>query len=88
MTIEAFRNSGSNGIVYNTYMPPMIPVTPIVDKKQSSTCYWVTKKHTNMMSNNGDDTHSKNYTNNPIKIKAETKKPNTLEMVLGIVPKN
>ena len=86
MTIEEFRNSCAKGIVYNTMLPPYIPIKTINDNRQSYANYqWVKKDDpSDSVSALESTPKPKSYVNNPIKIKGDKQVKNTLEMIFGI----
>ena len=86
MTIEEFRKNCAKGIVYNTMLPPYIPIKTINDNRQSYANYqWVKKDDpSDSVSALESTPKPKSYVNNPIKIKSDEQAKNTLEMIFGI----
>ena len=86
MTIEEFRKNCAKGIVYNTMLPPYIPIKTINDNRQSYANYqWVKKDDpSDSVSALESTPKPKSYVNNPIKIKGDKQVKNTLEMIFGI----
>ena len=82
MSIDTFRHHCKAGNVYNNLLPPYISLKTITDTRQSYANYqWIKKEENNQAP---DTSKQKTYINNPLKIKGDNKKTNTLEKIFGI----
>ena len=81
MHITTFRNTNE---VYELHLPPMINVSHIIDRQQTSS-NWVMKSGVNTSSSSTFQMNdTKKVSNHALKIKPNNKQINTLESVLGI----
>lgn len=81
LTIEEFRDKCEKGIVYNHLAAPYIALKTINDTRQSFANYqWIKKDNVTNLEPSVLKTDTK-YMNNPIKIKGDAKKTNTLEHI-------